>query len=70
MPLSDAGIYKPRPRLGGGRGGGRKLEDLDEEAPARRCCPETMLYQHFSAREDADTAMLTFLPGGVTYATL
>ena len=25
--------------------------------------PETMLYQHFSAREDADTVMLTFLPG-------
>ena len=31
--------------------------------PAARAWPETMLYQHFSAREDADTAMLTFLPG-------
>ena len=69
MPLSDAGIYKPRPRLVGGQqgGGGGKLggkRDLDEARPVLAWAwPETMLYQHFSAREDADTAMLTFLPG-------
>ena len=31
--------------------------------PWMLCWPETMPYQHFSAREDADTAMLTFSLG-------
>ena len=31
--------------------------------PWMLCWPETMPYQHFSAREAADTAMLTFSLG-------
>ena len=58
LALSDAGIYKPRPRLVGVVG-----ESLVEELLCPMLCPETMLYQHFSAREDADTAMLTFSLG-------